>query len=230
MQVAEEDVAELGVVLVLVTGQGGLGVAVVHVQAIAIVVVVVVVAAGGCIQQDGADGGGLVFGAGADIGLGGLDIPIVDELAQADVAIAVRSGVTAGELLFEVVGVQGHTDTDLLQLAGAADPAGLLTGLGEGWQQHAGEDGDDGDDDEELDQGEGLVFLHLAISLSGGCVRPVGHIWDLKTCCACFLASVLLVGPSYSWNWLYCTKGHLDAQGFFRGFFGRMPFFFPETR
>ena len=58
-----------------------------------------------------------------------------------------------------VLGVEHEGDAELLHVVDAGDGAGLLSGLGQGWQQHGGEDGEDGDDDEQLDQREG-VSLH----------------------------------------------------------------------
>ena len=56
-------------------------------------------------------------------------------------------------LLVHVMG-----EPHLLQLGDTGDGAGLFTGLGEGGQQHGGQDRDDRDDDQQFNQREGEHF------------------------------------------------------------------------
>ena len=53
-----------------------------------------------------------------------------------------------------IIDVETPGKNELLGVVHAHDPLPFLFRLGEGWQEHAGEDGDDGDDDEEFDEGE----------------------------------------------------------------------------
>ena len=56
--------------------------------------------------------------------------------------------------------VHAHAEDDLLQVVDAADGAGLLTGLREGWQQHGSQNRDDGDDNQKFDQCEMTILFH----------------------------------------------------------------------
>ncbi len=55
--------------------------------------------------------------------------------------------------------VHGGGNLQLPLVAQTFGGDGVTFGLGQGGQQHGGEDGDDGDDDEQLDQGEGALFF-----------------------------------------------------------------------
>ena len=84
-----------------------------------------------------------------------------------------------GHIVGVVAGVHGDGQPNLLHVGRAGDGAGLLARLGEGGEQHRGEDGDDGDDDEELDESERtLVAFHgvswlffWEVMALEGCVR-----------------------------------------------------------
>ncbi len=58
-----------------------------------------------------------------------------------------------------VTGVHGHGQEHLLDVIEVNGGLGLVFGLRQGGQEHAGQDGDDGDDDEQFDQGEAGPLL-----------------------------------------------------------------------
>jgi hypothetical protein len=70
-----------------------------------------------------------------------------------------------GKPVLVVVHVETPADHQLTPAVHALDTQGLGLGLAQGWQQHAGEDGDDGDHHQQFDQGEG----------PGGPLSEAGH-------------------------------------------------------
>ena len=115
-------------------------------------------------------GGGFDVGVlRAEVGLLVADVR-VDPLEPVAVPAGGVVGVADGEAhaLVVVASVHVEGEAQLLGVGRAADGLGLFTGLGEGRQQHGGEDRDDGDDHQQLDQGEHGEFLHLlSFSLVG---------------------------------------------------------------
>ena len=88
------------------------------------------------------NGGGHVV-QGTELGIPGVVVGFVGIGSGGDQSLAVeRSG---GGHVVVFVSVHGEDGAELLQVAGAADGAGFGTGLVQGRQKHAGEDGDDGD-------------------------------------------------------------------------------------
>ena len=70
-----------------------------------------------------------------------------------------------GHIVGVVAGVHGDGQPNLLHVGRAGDGAGLLARLGEGGEQHRGEDGDDGDDDEELNEREAPAAVVMVVSV-----------------------------------------------------------------
>ena len=108
-------------------------------------------------------GGGTDIGVlRAEVGLLVADIRI-DPLEPVAVPAGGVIGVADGEAhpLAVVAFIHVEGESQLFHLGRAADGLGFFTGLGEGRQQHGGEDGDDGDDHQQFDQGEHGEFFHL---------------------------------------------------------------------
>ena len=134
----------------------------------------------------GASGGGLMRSGGAEVNFHvGEEVFLHEEGERSTVVSSNGSGgsSTPGGILFiEVVGIHFASQTDLLEVVGAGNSAGLFTGGVEGRQKHAGEDRDDGDHDEELDQGEAARFhfflLFLFFVLFYCRVFPIFYFFD----------------------------------------------------
>ena len=80
-----------------------------------------------------------------------------------NLGLAFRVHVNRRDVAVVVILVHGVGETLLLQLGDAGNGAGFVTGLGEGGQQHGGQNRDDRDDDQQLDQrerGDVLDFVH----------------------------------------------------------------------
>ncbi len=60
-------------------------------------------------------------------------------------------------VILVVVGVHGHRDADLFEIADAFGFRGLTFGFGQSWEEHAGEDRDDGNHNQQFNQSEGAV-------------------------------------------------------------------------
>ena len=112
-------------------------------------------------------GGTKVGDSGANEHLEVADVDAAEVRPPDDLGLAFGVHVNGGDVAVVVVFVQGMRDTDLLQLGDTGDGAGLVTGFGEGGQQHGGQDRDDCDDDQQLNQREGSDFFD--------CV----HLWFL---------------------------------------------------
>ena len=94
--------------------------------------------------------------------IGGAEIrpphePVFSGLVGRLVHVAKRN------ILGVVILIHGMGETHLLEIGDAGDGLGLFTSLGEGGQQHGGQNRDDGDDDQKFDQREGehiFDFFH----------------------------------------------------------------------
>ena len=106
-------------------------------------------------------GGSRVADGGADEHLEVADVDAAEVRPPDDLGLVFGIHVNGRYVAIVVVFIQGMCDTDLLQLGDAGDGAGLVTGFGEGGQQHGGQNRDDGDDDQQLNQGELHQFLGL---------------------------------------------------------------------
>ena len=62
------------------------------------------------------------------------------------------------QIVVVVVAVKQIAQDNLLQIVGAADGTGLLTGLAQRGQQHGGQDCDDGNHHQQLNESEGFLL------------------------------------------------------------------------
>jgi hypothetical protein len=80
----------------------------------------------------------------------------VHEIIPRDVWVpALVAGTSEWHLVGVVIGVHGGTHRQLLEVVHAPGGQRFALGLGEGGQEHAGQDGDDGDHYQQLDEREG---------------------------------------------------------------------------
>ena len=89
----------------------------------------------------------------------GFALAIMDDGFGADVGPDESAGGTPIAVerveILVIVGVHVIAEILLFLVRDTLDPLGLDLGAGQGWEQHACENGDDGDDDEQLDECEG---------------------------------------------------------------------------
>lgn len=79
--------------------------------------------------------------------------------------VARSAVVSGGRKALVVTRVHGKAGTELFHVAGAVDGVGLVTGFGEGGEEHGGQDRDDGNDDQQLDQREMTGLFHVRFPL-----------------------------------------------------------------
>ena len=96
---------------------------------------------------------------GADEHLEVADVDAAEVRPPDDLGLVFGVHVDRRDVAVVVVFVHGMGETHLLELGDAGDGAGLVTGLGEGGQQHGGQNRDDRDDNQQLDQRECYDFL-----------------------------------------------------------------------
>ena len=107
------------------------------------------------------------------------DSPVVPRAA--DRGAASREG--GADVAFVVRRIHGSGKTDLLQIADAGDAFCFFTGLGQGGQQHGGQNRDDRDDDQKFNQGEVFVFHFCSINnfiIKRKAINPSDNLFQIN--------------------------------------------------
>ena len=99
-------------------------------------------------------GGTGIADRGADEHLEVANVDAAEVRPPDNLALVFGVHVNRRNIALVVILIHGVGETHLLEVGDAGDGLGLFTSLGEGGQQHGGQNRDDGDDDQQLDQGE----------------------------------------------------------------------------
>jgi len=106
-------------------------------------------------------GGTRIADRGADEHLEVANVDAAEVRPPDNLALVFGVHVNRRNIALVVILIHGVGETHLLEVGDAGDGLGLFTSLGEGGQQHGGQNRDDGDDDQQLDQGEHHDFFNF---------------------------------------------------------------------
>jgi len=131
--------------------------------------------------DDGADAVGVHGDESAEEDGAGIGVAFFPHVV---VGLFVTVGVTDGDELGILFGVESEEGVDLAEVVAADGELGLFAGSAERGEEDGDEEGDDGDDDEEFDEGEGGAAFwedwgHAELSGSGEVDTGCWLIWSM---------------------------------------------------